>query len=308
MSEKSFADWFVLGLPWFMGALFLVGATVRLLIFYTVKRHEWFIREFEKRVSSLLDSEVPGVPEKTSFYGITKRLLEKTYYEAFELRDRNQRRNSDKILSLSDRLFMVRQGCAWIVRDLLKQIRLVKWSNEPPRLLTVTKATFHQNPYFNRVIGLFPVSGTNDLVSILPGMFVVGGILGTFIGISKGLPELAGMDIQNVENSKLIMDRFLHEVAFAMHSSILGITGSILMNLVNTSFSPERLYVSMNDRFENTLEILWHKSDNNSVADTISKDIQRDAAELLAEETLNLEIAKNPRGRDLDLPKKTKIS
>jgi hypothetical protein len=308
MSGLSIGEMFILVLPYLMMGGLILGLVFRWLVFFTVKRHEIFVREFEKRVNLSLDSELPSSP---SFYLESKKLLEKTYYEVYEIRDRMMRRQYDKVASLSDRLFMIKQGSAWLVKDLLKQIRHVKWASTPPNLLNMTKASFHQNPYFNRVLGIFPITTTSDITGILPGMFVVGGILGTFIGISKGLPELGGMNISDIENSRLIMDRFLNEVAFAMQASIIGILSSIIMNIVNTWLSPEKLYVSMNDRFENSLELLWYRSKNNDIAEngeTVSDQIQKDASELLAEEALNLAVAKHPRGREYDGPKKNKAS
>jgi len=306
MHGLSIGEVFVLVLPYLMLGGLALGVIFRSLIFHTIRRYEYFVREFEKRVNVSLESDIPPSP---SFYIEAKKILEKTYYEIFEIRDRMQRRRYDKVASLSDRLFMIRQGSAWLVKDLLKQLRHVKWSPEPPHLVNMTKASFHQNPYFNKLLGIFPITTTTDISGILPSMFVVGGILGTFIGIAKGLPELGGMNISDIENSRLIMDRFLNEVSFAMQASITGILSSIIMNIVNTWLSPEKLYVSMNDRFENALELLWYRSQNNEVStDLVSGEIEKDASSLLAEEVLNLEISKNPRGREHDAPKKVKAS
>jgi hypothetical protein len=310
-SGLSIGEVFILVLPYFMALGLLLGITFRSLIFHTVKRHEFFVKEFEKRVNISLESDKAASP---SFYLESKRLLEKTYYEIFEIRDRMKRRQYDKVASLSDRVFMIRQGSAWLIKDLMKQIRYLRWDQKPPNLLNMTKASFHQNPYFNRLLGLFPMTTTADLTAILPSMFIVGGILGTFIGIAKGLPELGGMNLSDVENSRLIMDRFLNEVAFAMQASITGIFSSIVMNLINTWLSPEKLYVSINDRFENSLELLWYRSRHNDFSsfegDSYSSDsvLNRDSGELLAEEILNLDILKNPRGREYDAPKKNKAS
>ncbi len=306
---SRFGEYFVATLPWIMGVIFVMGCTLRYLINYTVKRHEWFAREFEKRVHHFMDSEVPGKVKNVSFFSLTKRILEKTYYEVFEVREKYRRRRFDRVMHWNDRVFLVKQGCAWLVRDIMKQLRFLKWTNDTPKLLQITKATFHHNPCFNRIFGVLPIATMNDLMSILPGLFVVAGILGTFIGIAKGLPELGGMNLTDMENSKLIMDRFLNEIAFAMHSSIFGITFSLVMHLWNTYYSPERTYVSMIDRFESSLDLLWYRADNNDVtAEEIKFDEHRDPSEALAQEAIRLETEKNPRGRGFDDTKKDKIS
>ncbi|WP_374078790.1 hypothetical protein [Bdellovibrio bacteriovorus] len=293
MTSKAFAEYFIIMLPYVMAGVFLVGLFFRAIIYYTVRRHEWFAREFEKRVNHFIEGEVPGKSDNVSFYVLSKKLLERTYYEVFEIRDRMKRRKPDSIMSTSDRVFLVRQGCAWLVKDILKQVKFLKWSEGNPKLLNITKATLQHNPCFNRVFGVLPMVGINDLVSILPGLFVVAGILGTFIGIAGGLQELGTMNLQDLENTKNIMDRFLHEISFAMKTSIVGIIFSLLSHVTNTILSPERSYVSMVDRFESALDLLWYRSDNNNFpAHERPFDEHRDAVEALAEDALNKEIGK----------------
>lgn len=293
MTKKALAEYFILMLPYAMAGAFLVGLFFRGIIYYTVRRHEWFAREFEKRVNHFIEGEVPGKVENVSFYVLSKKLLERTYYEVFEIRDRMKRRKPDSIMSTSDRVFLVRQGCAWLVKDILKQLKFLKWNEGNPKLLNITKATLQHNPCFNRVFGVLPMVGINDLISIMPGLFVVAGILGTFIGIAGGLQELGTMNLQDLENTKNIMDRFLHEISFAMKTSIVGIIFSLLSHVTNTILSPERSYVSMVDRFESALDLLWYRSDNNNFpAHERPFDEHRDAVEALAEDALNKEIGK----------------
>jgi hypothetical protein len=302
-------DTVVLMLPWIMTGFFILGCFFRYMIYHTVKRHDWFAREFEKRVNRFMDAEVPGKVKDVSFYVLAKRMLERTYYECFEIRDRMKRRKNDPVMSWSDRIFLVKQGCAWLVKDILKQLKFLKWTDENPKLLNITKATFSHNPCFNRVFGIFPVTSMNEVVSIMPGLFVVAGILGTFIGISKGLPALGGMNLTDLDNTKLIMDRFLNEIAFAMHSSIFGITFSLAMHVWNTLFSPDRSFTSMVDRFESSLDLLWYRADNNNYpADGGAFDEHKDPVEALAEQAVSQITDAHPRGREMDQTRKPKAS
>ena len=309
MTTKLFAEYFILGLPYAMGVVFVFGVMFRTLVWYTVKRHEWFSREFEKRVNKFIDAEVPGQVKNVSFYVLAKRLLEKSFYEAFALRDRTNRRKNDGMMKVSDRVFLVKQGCAWLVRDILKQLKFLKWNENNPKLLNITKATFHHNPCFNRVFGIIPITGLNDLINILPGLFVIGGILGTFIGIAGGLEGLGGMNLQDLDATKNIMDRFLYEISFAMKTSIAGIVFSLMAHIVNVLFSPERAYVSMVDRFESSLDLLWYRSDNNQfpLMDA-AFDENRDPLEALAEDSINTELGTQTRGRELTKTRPFKVS
>lgn len=293
---------FINYLPYVMACVFLVGAAFRLAIYYTVKRHDWFAREFEKRVHRYLDNE--GIKNQTadpmalkttdgSFYVLCKKVLERTFYETFAVRDRKSREDIGHVMSMNDRLFLVKQGCAWMVRDILKQLRHLKWSKETPKLNQITRATLNNNPCFNKVFGIFPLGALNDIVSILPGLFIIAGILGTFLGIKGGLVQLGGMNMSDIEGTKTIMDNFLHEIGFAMSSSIVGIAFSLSLHIFNTIFSGDRVYAGLVDRFESAMDLLWYRSDNNVVPENDPKfNENRDPVEALAEEALNLEIVK----------------
>lgn len=298
MTTKLVAEYFIVALPILMTLVFFLGVGMRFLIWYTVKRHEWFARQFELRVARFIEHEKPGHVPDASFYVLSKKLLERTYYETFAMRDRMKRRRGDKVQAMSDRVFLVKQGCAWMVKDILNQLKFLKWTEETPKLLQITRSTFHHNPCFNRVLGVVPVGGANELVGILPGLFVIAGILGTFVGIAGGLQELGGMNLQDLENTKNIMDRFLQEIAFAMKTSIFGIIFSLCMHIVNTSFSPERVYVSMVDTFETSLDLLWYRSDNNKYPATDDEfDEYRDPVEALAEDAINHEVKRTGKRR-----------
>jgi hypothetical protein len=292
-TTAQWINWFIYTLPYIMGGFFIVAAVTRYLIFFTVQRHEWFAIEFEKRVNTFVDSQNPGEVHNVSFYVLSKKFLEKTYYEVFELRDRMQRRKPDRIMRMGDRVFLIKQGCAWLVKDILKQLKFLKWTNDTPKMLNITRTTFNHNPCFNRIFGIFPINVVNDLVSILPGLFVVAGILGTFLGIRGGLTALGSMSVENLDATKKVMDHFLQEIAFAMGSSIVGITFSLLLHVINTIWNPDRAFSSMMDRFESALDLLWYRSDNNNFPSlNIPFNEHRDPAEALAEEAIKLETSK----------------
>ncbi len=193
---------------------------------------------------------------------------------------------------------------AQMVKDILNQLKFLKWTKDTPKLLQITRATFQKNPCFNKVFGVIPVATANDLVAILPGLFVIAGILGTFVGIAGGLEELGGMNLKDLTNTQNIMDRFLQEIAFAMKTSIFGIVFSLCMHIFNTLFSPERVFFSMVDRFETSLDLLWYRADNNEFP-VKSKDFDehRDATEALAEDAVGadakyLDDKRNTPGRE----------
>lgn len=276
-----------------MCVAFIFAMGLRTLIYFTLKREFWFAREFDKRVQNFLTQD--DQKGNLSFYLICKQLLERTFYELFEVRSILKRRKADFIMTLSDRFFMITQGVAWTVKDVLKQIRHLEKGQKKtsePKLLQISKHSFQNNPCFSKVLGLIPSHGLNDLLNVLPGVLIVCGIFGTFLGIMKALPSLATMDLNNVEGTKLVMNQFLLKVSFSMSTSIVGILLSVALNLLNTVLSPERLFVSTVDKFENSLRLLWDLSDNNHVPKGIKPfDENQDAIEALAEQSIEREVA-----------------
>lgn len=269
-------------MPLMIGAFFM-AIGMRALIYVTIKREDWFAKEFEKRVHQFSSSEGEGL----AFFSIVKSLLEKTFYELFKVRSIKKRRNPDAIMDWTDRVFLIQPGCAFLVRDTLKQIRYLKGGGSHPKLHEISKNIFQNNPCFNRVLGLIPMKVSNDLLNILPGTFIIGGILGTFLGIMRALPELSHIDLTNASASNQVMNKFLLQIAFSMSTSIVGIILSLGMTIVNTLLSPEKLFIETVDRFENSLDLLWSKADHSKEIrekDLAEFDQDRDAIEALSEE------------------------
>lgn len=279
----------LLHFPLMFGA-FACGLVLRYMMHQTYRRHFWFAREFESRVTDFLHGEADHKSNKISFYVITKKLLERSYYELFAKREQQKRRNFDTLLLGDDRVFLTKFGCAWYVKEVLKQMRFLQFGQGAPKLDTITRTVLSKNPAFSRIFGILPVGGVNDFLNVLPGLFVIGGIFGTFLGVMSGLPELSGMDLNDPDKTKLIMDHFLAQVAMAMGSSVTGIFLSVCMTLVNTFFSPDRIYFEMVDRLENAFELLWNYATNNEVPSGLKPFNENiDPIEALAEATVTQE-------------------
>lgn len=271
-----------------MAIFFVFSIALRMLMYYTVKREDWFSKEFAKRVKKFQDARAQNVDQ--SFYVVTKRLLEITYYEVFEIRSIMKRRNPDAIMTVTDRVFLVQQGSARMVHDILKQVKYLKWG-ERPKFLEISNNVLRNNPCFNKVFGIIPVGVFNDFLNTVPGLFIVGGIFGTFLGIMKALPELGGMNLADVDASKLVMDNFLLKISFSMSTSIIGIILSVSMSLTNTFFSCEKAYMETVERLENELDTLWNMSSSNKLPAEISTfDADRDPIEVLSEDLITKEL------------------
>lgn len=249
----------------FMVICFVLGVVIRGLLYFVAKSEHNFTIEFNKRAQLHLMN--PDAPRVASFHRLLRILLVKTYYDCFETKNKYKRRNLDHIQSLAERMFLVEDGVKRAVEDTLKLTRYLRKDGAPQetRLLDISKRVFENNPFFNRLIGVFSVSLLNDLIGILPSLFIIGGIFGTFLGISKSLPDLGNMDLSNMEETKRIMDMFLVKISTSMIKSIIGIAFSVFMSIVNTIFSIEGTHYEIVNKFSDALAALWHETQTNEL-------------------------------------------
>jgi len=249
-----------------MVVLFTFGVVVRMVMYFTTRCEYLFAVEFEKRMYSYL-ADPERKKHGSSFHHVTKNLLEKTYHEHFELKQKYKRRRFDHITSITDRLFLIQAGAMRLVTDTLSQTKYLQRGNREPRFLDIAKFVFSSNPMFNRIMGIFPVGVFHDTISILPGIFLVSGIFGTFLGTMATLPMLSDIDPTNVELTKTVMDGFLKGLTYSMGKSVLGIVLSVSMTFLNTVFSPEGMYINMVNKFTSSLEFLWNDTETNEVVE-----------------------------------------
>jgi hypothetical protein len=131
-------------------------------------------------------------------------------------------------------------------------------SKFPPNFNDLTHRILDQDDNWNKVFHFFPIGPISRLIDILPGLFVVFGIFGTFIGISMALPEIANIDFNNLEGSGEILMRFVTNVTYAMQTSIAGIMFSLVTTFINTiapvSSTRKKTFKKVSNCFEN----IWH--------------------------------------------------
>jgi hypothetical protein len=252
-----------------MLAAFIFGVIARCFLFYYARAQNNFTVEFEKRVRANLDMTAGDDSLRpNSFQVFLGDMLDLTFFECFELQRTRRGKNSDHVSGFADRLFLVSDGIRRTVVDTKRLVRYLRRDEggSHERLAGVTRTVFDSNPFFNRIVGIFPVGLTHELTNILPGLFIVGGIFGTFLNISHGLPELGNIDLAHPEDAKQIMDIFLVSISQSMVKSIVGIFLSVLMSLVNTFFAPEQIYFTAVSRYTGTLDMAWNETLTNNTA------------------------------------------
>lgn len=247
--------WFAFNaiVPLMIGA-FIFGVMARIIIYLTVKSEWKFASEFEHRVEKMIIDE--SKKHNQDFHDLTGELLERTHFELYLLKAQRRARRMDYPVTMYERLFGIIQASKRIVEDTLKQTQYVK-HQENPDFDRVARFVFATNPYFNKFLGVVPKTIIDDVVNVIPGLLIICGILGTFVGIVTGIPELKMMDVTDIKATGAMLDHFLMSMSFAMTSSILGMVLSLILTLVNTAMSPYALYVDVIDIYKNSLSFIW---------------------------------------------------
>src|SRR5262249_22896619 len=126
-----------------------------------------------------------------------------------------------------------------------------------PNFEIVATQAFGSNLYFNKVMGVLPVDLIDETLTILPGLLVVLGIFGTFVGIMQGLPMLKNIDVTNSASTSQVLNGFLGSMAYSVGTSVFGVFLSVILTVVNTWTAWGDLCVGLVDRYKNALVFLW---------------------------------------------------
>lgn len=237
---------------------FIVGVMGKAFIYYIIRAMNSFSKGIEKRVHLFLDGDIKdakGLP----FHDLAKAIFYKNLIEVFDYRTKFQRRRLDYTASFLDRIFMIQDGGGRLVEDTLKHTKYIH-DDESPVFTDVTDYVLSVNPYYNKLVGVFSIKLLDNLFNILPGIFIVAGIFGTFLGIVKGLPGLQEINPENAEQSRTVLNMFIGRMAFSMNTSLLGILFSIMFTFVNSMLNPRSLYFDSRDKLANSLALLFKES------------------------------------------------
>lgn len=234
----------------FFGALL-----ARLVVYILIKSENRFTLEFEKRVYLHRDRKYPET-QKLEFHQCVELLLSKACNETYVLPATKRSRKGDAALSLANRMFMIQDGAYRLSKSTVENLQFCTKGSTPNFDIVVTQA-FTSNLYFNKIFGIIPVDLVDETLAILPGLLVVAGIFGTFVGIMQGLPVLRNIDVTNTAATSKILNEFLTSMAYSVGTSVVGVFLSVILTMVNTWTAWDNLCSGLVERFRNSLMFLW---------------------------------------------------
>ena len=161
--------------------------------------------------------------------------------------------NNRKLMSVRE----YASGSQSLIHSLKGETNAFK-ANQKPSFEQLTHRVMSKDSHWVRLHNVFPIESVIRMIDVLPGIFIVIGIFGTFVGITNALPQIAEIDFNNISNSSSVLSAFVKDVSFAMQTSIAGIAFSLLISLLNTLFPISTMRNAIAGELEDCLEYLWY--------------------------------------------------
>ena len=253
-------DWLI---P-FMCGVFLVGLAFKTCLYFLKKSQLNFVKHVEKKIYMFLIEREKTHPRieanKKNFQSLTGQLVDISYNEYYEMKAEKLRRKLDYVTTITDRLFLLLEGAKRLSSDLTVQLRYHRADEVQPDFEAITEYVVSANPAYNRLFGIFANRSLSSCIALLPGLFVIGGIFGTFVGIMQGLPELTNMNLADPDATKKTMDLFLVNIAYSMNTSLVGIALCVVMNVANTILDCDDVEDEFSHKLKSCLILAWKES------------------------------------------------
>jgi hypothetical protein len=142
--------------------------------------------------------------------------------------------------------------------NILKSEASVFQCQTPPNFSELTQRILGQDQHWSKMLKNLPVDWVSRLIDIMPGLFVVFGVFGTFVGICLALAEIAKIDFSNIEGSSKTLASFVSNTAYAIETSLAGIVFSVLTTVMNALVPIKDVRHRIHKKVENSLQTLWY--------------------------------------------------
>lgn len=249
-----------------MSTLLMGGLLFRWFAYKASKHDQLYFSAFTRELELYLDKqkETHDKIEDTESYittlmnGIQQKLPARNFREKKKMASDTQRlKPGGQNLSIKDYLNN-KQGLSY---SILEEINIFQCKT-PPNFQELTKRIMNRDKNWSNLMGVIPIESVSRMIDILPGLFIVLGVFGTFIGVSMALPEIAKIDFQNIESSGVLLNSFVKNISFSMNTSIAGIFFSVVLTLLNTLYPIKGRRDAIMKQVETSLELLWYHIHN----------------------------------------------
>lgn len=152
-----------------------------------------------------------------------------------------------------------------VIYNMLQQSDALR-NPHPPNFSELSERVLNQDPHWRNLFGFIPIDMLQRVLGILPGLFIIGGIFGTFIGITAALPMIATIDLGDLNSATPILNDFVGNISYSMNTSIAGIIFSVVLTMLNTMFPLASVRQEIKNNMANSFETIWHQIHNEKMS------------------------------------------
>ena len=264
----------------FMGAVLVVALSVRFMAFRAAQRDMIYFKTFSRSVEKILETE-NQVSEVKNVDAWLQDVLGRVIAHLPERKLRSgpstsgsspagaaaagpeagapgpSFRNQGQAQQKKETLQEFAEGKRSVIHAVRHQVDAFK-SPFPPNFSELTYRVLSEDRQWRYVLGV-PVEMIVRMMDILPGIFVVFGIFGTFIGIASALPMISSIDLSKIQDSGPILKQFIDAVSLSMRCSIAGIFCSIFTTVLNAMYPLYTSRAEVRRSLDRCFELMWHR-------------------------------------------------
>lgn len=242
----------------FMAVALVVCLFLRIITFYSNKKNDGYFSTLSREINILIEKdkeEKVQVSDIDTYLNLfLTKVSDKLPNRSLRYKNQSNRNAKDgKRISIEGYL----SGRENFVNILKSESGIFKLQT-PPNFSELTYRILGQDQNWTNILKKIPVGGLSRIIDIMPGLFIVFGVFGTFAGISLALPEIANIDFNSIDSSGDILASFVSKTAFAMESSLAGIIFSVLMTVMNSLFPIKDVRHRIVKKVETSLQTLWY--------------------------------------------------
>lgn len=265
----------------FMGGLLCVALVFRFIAYRASKRDRIYFSTLTREMGVAIEKDkeqklvITNVDDYLS--DLMGKVAKKMPNRTLRIDNREQAEKKEKVLSLQSYM----DGKQGFLANIQAESSVFHCQT-PPNFHELTARILGQDDRWNKLLKHIPIEGVSRMIDIMPGLFIVFGVFGTFVGISMALPEIAKLDFNNLEASGTTLTTFVLNTTYAMKTSIAGIFFSVILTFLNT-FSPIKdVRVSIFKQIEASLQTVWYHIQQSRVENTKEVDTKETMEKLVA--------------------------
>ncbi len=254
MSVIEIAKIFAVNLIWMMAVVCAATLCLRIIAHRANKNNQAYFNTFARSVIKHLEEEEtqksPVDDVDVWLENILNRIKE--YLPGRSLRFQASRGGR------SENLHDYADGTQSVIIAMKQQADALK-SPQQPNCAELADRVLNQDTKWRLLFGFLPMEGLNRFLDILPNLFVIGGIFGTFVGITTSLPLISTIDIAKLGEASPILNLFVSQVAHSMNTSIAGIGFSVIITVTTALFPLNTVRDEVAKNFERAIEFMWYR-------------------------------------------------